>query len=266
MKLEEVKKIKIAYTHSMKFHSDDVFSAAFLQIINPDIEIIRVNKLPDNFKGLAFDIGLGEFDHHQANNEKRENGIPYAAFGKLWRAFAKDLYGEYVYKRIDKLIIEDLDMTDNIGTKHSLAIAIDAFNPLNGSCGDKEFFKTVKFAKKVLEQLIAKAQKYEAEALEVKKCYEKSEDKRLIILDKHLYYQDVLPFTEAIYVIYPNNRGGYAAQGVTINPDTVELKKPFPKEWVNNLPDYLRFCHNSRFLIASDTFEGVLKACKEALK
>lgn len=266
MKLNEVKVIKEAYTHSMKFHSDDVFSAAFLQIINPDIKIIRVNKLPDNFNGLAFDIGLGEFDHHQSSNESRENGIPYAAFGKLWKAFAQDLYGEYVYKKIDKLLIEDLDLTDNTGTKHSLAIAIDAFNPLNGSNGDKEFFKTVKFAKKVLEQLILKEKKHEKELSEVKKYYEKSVDKRLIILDKHLYYQDFLPETEAIYVIYPNNRGGYAAQGVTINSDSVELKKPFPKKWVNKLPDYLRFCHNSRFLIAADTYEGILKACKEALK
>lgn len=266
MEVQDIKKIKFALTHSMKFHSDDVFSAAFLKIINPNLEIKRVNKVSDDFDGLAFDIGFGEFDHHQANNESRDNGIPYASFGKLWRAFAQELYGNYVYKKIDKILIEDLDLTDNTGIKNSLATAIDTFNPIDGSNGDEEFIEAMEFAQVILKRLIKKAQKHEKELEEVKKYYEQSVDKRLIILDKHLYYQDYLPNTEAIYVIYPNNRGGYAAQGITINPDTIELKKPFPEEWVNNLPSYLRFCHNSRFLIASDTFEGVLKACKEALK
>lgn len=266
MNLAEIKDLKVAWTHSMKFHADDVFSAAFLQIINPNIIIKRVNKLPDNFDGFAFDIGLGRFDHHQASNEKRKNGIPYASFGKLWQAFAPELYGMYVYQRIDKLLIEDLDLSDNTGVKNSLAIAIDSFNPLNGSNGEQEFVSAVNFAKKVLKQLILKYQKYEVETEEVKKYYASSKDKRIIILDTHLHYQDYLPNTEAIYVIYPNNRGGYAAQGVTVTPDTIELKRPFPKSWLTKLPPYLRFCHNSGFLIASDTLDGVIFACKEALK
>ena len=66
--------------------------------------------------------------------------------------------------------------------------------------------------------------------------------------------------------MYPSNRGGFAAQGVTISPDTNELKKDFPEKWVKNLPPYLRFCHTSRFLIAANNFEDILYACKEALK
>ena len=30
-----------AFTHGAKFHSDDVFATAFLQMIKPDIQIIR---------------------------------------------------------------------------------------------------------------------------------------------------------------------------------------------------------------------------------
>lgn len=50
-----------------------------------------------------------------------------------------------------------------------------------------------------------------------------------------------------MFVVYPSNRGGFAAQGVTKDSYTNELKKEFPLEWVNNLPNYLRFCHTSRF-------------------
>jgi len=266
MEVQDIKKMKYAMTHSMKFHSDDVFSAAFLKIINPSLIIKRVNKVPDDFEGLIFDIGMKEFDHHQYDNEVRENGIPYASFGKLWRAFAPEMYGEYVYKKVDKMFIEDLDLTDNTGTKNSLAQAIAFMNPIEESNGDEEFLKAVEFAHLILIQLIKKVQKYEKENELVKKYYEESSDKRIIILDEHLHFQDYLPATEAIYVIYPTNRGGYAAQGVPINPDTVELKRPFPKRWKESLPRNLRFCHNSLFLISSDTFEGVLTACKEALK
>lgn len=266
MKINDIKGLKEAYTHSMKFHSDDVFSAAFLKIINPRIKIIRVNKLPNDFEGLAFDIGLKEFDHHQPTNEKRENGIPYAAFGKLWKAFSKGLYGEYVYQKVDKMLVEDLDLTDNCGVKNNLATAISVFNPLDGSNGDAEFDEAVYFAKEILKRLIKRVQKYEKDTLEVKKIYEQSTDKRIIVLDKYLYYDDFLPSTEAMYVIYPNNRSkGFAAKGVTINSDTVELKKDFPKNWVNHLPDYIKFCHNARFLITTNTLEDAIKACEEAI-
>ena len=38
-----------ALTHGGKFHADDVFSAALLRIINPNIRIIRAFEVPENF-------------------------------------------------------------------------------------------------------------------------------------------------------------------------------------------------------------------------
>ena len=79
----------IAITHGGNFHADDVFSAALLKMVNPEIDIVRTFKIPDDFAGIAFDIGYGEYDHHQEAAAVRENGIPYAAFGLLWREFGK---------------------------------------------------------------------------------------------------------------------------------------------------------------------------------
>lgn len=266
MKVNEIRNMKAALTHAGKFHADDVFGAAFLKIINPKLEIIRSNVVPADFDGLVFDIGMGEFDHHMANNECRSNGQSYAAFGKLWRAFAKDLYGKYIYESIDKKLIEDLDLCDNTGSYNALAIAIDTFNNKDVTDNDDNFFEAMGFAKKILENMINKEKLHEIDILKVKKYYEDAVDKRIIVLDEPLFYKDYLPFTDAIYVVYPSSRGGYAAQGVTIDSNTNKLKKDFPLEWVNNLPPYLRFCHTSRFLIASDTFEGIMHAVREALK
>ena len=74
-----------AFTHAGDFHTDDVASGAFLRMLNPYIKIIRGFEVPENFEGIVFDIGGGEFDHHDENREMRENGIYFASFGKLWR-------------------------------------------------------------------------------------------------------------------------------------------------------------------------------------
>ena len=107
---------------------------------------------------------------------------------------------------------------------------------------------------------------YYEEEKEVKEIYEKSINKEIIVLDKHLHFTDYLPKTEAIYVIFPSNRGGYSAQGVPINSDTVELKRPFPASWTQDLPEYLTFCHSSRFLISARTLDDIIYACNIALK
>ena len=54
-----------AFTHGGKFHADDVFSAALLLYLNPEIQITRGNKVPEDYDGIVFDIGRGEYDHHQ---------------------------------------------------------------------------------------------------------------------------------------------------------------------------------------------------------
>lgn len=267
MKLDELKKCEYGLTHDGTFHADDVFSTAFIKIINPNIKIIRSNIVPENFKGIVYDVGLGEFDHHSHDNEVRANGIPYAAFGKLWRRYARELYGEYVYEKIDKTLIEHLDLSDNTGVADSLCVAISAFNPKDEyDIVDKCFEDAILIAEQILKRLIKKEQINYIEEMQVREIYNKSSNKEIIILDSHLHFSDTLPKTKAIYVIFPSNRGGYCAQGVSINSDTVELKKPFPKRWTVKLPKYLRFCHSSRFLIVGETLEDVLHACNIALK
>ena len=59
--LEKIKqKNSSAFTHSGKFHADDVFSAALLLYLNPEITITRGNQVPENYEGLVFDIGRGD--------------------------------------------------------------------------------------------------------------------------------------------------------------------------------------------------------------
>ena len=49
------------FTHAGKFHADDVFATALLQIVRPDIKITRGFVVPDDFDGIVYDIGFGMF-------------------------------------------------------------------------------------------------------------------------------------------------------------------------------------------------------------
>ena len=58
--LEQIKKPNAkAFTHSGKFHADDVFSSALLLYLNPQITITRGNRVPEDYDGIVFDIGRG---------------------------------------------------------------------------------------------------------------------------------------------------------------------------------------------------------------
>ena len=70
-----------AFTHSGKFHADDVFSAALLLYLNPEITITRGSRVPEDFDGIVFDIGRGRYDHHQKDSRVRENGIAMPHLG-----------------------------------------------------------------------------------------------------------------------------------------------------------------------------------------
>lgn len=112
--------------------------------------------MPDDFTGIVFDIGRGEFDHHQKDSRIRENGVPYAAFGLLWEAVGADILGEELAVKFDESFVQPLDNNDNTGEKNELATLIGNFNPSwdyeGGS--DEAFFQAVSVAGMILENKI----------------------------------------------------------------------------------------------------------------
>lgn len=79
-------------THGGKFHADDVFSTALLKLFyikvkksSNKLKVERVLDVTEEDKKnyVVYDIGAGEYDHHQEDSPIRENDVPYAAFGLL---------------------------------------------------------------------------------------------------------------------------------------------------------------------------------------
>ncbi len=90
-------------THDSKFHADDVFSTIFLEKVFKNITLYRAKEInaslyPDK---IIYDIGFGEFDHHQADSKVRENKVKYCSFGKLFEKYGKDYLKSLNVKDID---------------------------------------------------------------------------------------------------------------------------------------------------------------------
>ena len=219
------------FTHAGKFHADDVFATALLQILRPDIKITRGFVVPDDFDGIVYDIGFGMFDHHQEPRETRPNGIPYAAFGLLWRVLGPGLVGERQARLIDENFIQPLDLNDNTGEQNSLCDAIGFFNPVWDSKEDQDacFFKAVAVAKQILENQLESANAVNRADEKVQQAYKNSRD-GIVVLPCYLPWKNGLYKTDALFVIYPSQRGGWSAQCVT-DHKTKKPKLPFPQSW-----------------------------------
>ena len=270
-----------AYTHGGKFHADDVFSAALLKILNPDIKITRGFDPPADFNGIVFDIGLGRFDHHQQDAEVRENGIPYAAFGLLWREFGgtvmrgccKPEHADKEAANFDEKFIQPLDEDDNTGSGNQLATAIGLFNPSwdSDESADNCFFEAVNLAMLILNKKFESVRSVQRATALVEKALAESSD-AIVVLPRYAPWKNVLVKAEADFVVYPSQRGGYSAQVVPADTD----KDPdyyFPEEWAGKPEQELRlasgvdtlsFCHKGRFLISTGTLEDAIAACRIA--
>ena len=267
-----------AFTHSGKFHADDVFSSALLLYLNPEITITRGNKVPDDFDGIVFDIGRGRYDHHQKDSRIRENGIPYAAFGLLWEDLGCEILGDELAEKFDEAFVQPLDNNDNTGEKNELASLIGSFNPSwdeNGGT-DEAFFRAVSVAGMILENKFARylgnerADKRIEEVLETR---DQTGDSRILVLPEFIPCQKRLSETEVAFVIFPSNRGGYCIQPQK-KEYSLNYKCSLPSEWLGLENEELQketglssatFCHKGGFLMSVGDLSDAIRACQISL-
>lgn len=264
-----MKNIK-AFTHSGIFHADDVMSSAFLKLLNPEIKIERGFKVPDNYDGIVFDIGFGKFDHHQPDGEIRENGVPYAAFGKLWREFSPELaLSKKSLDIIEETIVQSVDNTDNTGDHNPLSTVIGYFNPEWNSdeVADDDFEDAVEFALLALKKVIKHFKAVEEANMQAKEAIGKMTSNGIIVLDKFIPLSYFEEEENAKLVVFPSLRGGY-------NVNCIRGHFELPKEWrgisVEKAKELglkgLTFCHVGGFILAAETKEDAIALAKKAIE
>lgn len=275
----EIKNIEKGFTHGGIFHADDVFATALLLILNPKIEITRGFQVPEDFDGIVYDIGFGEFDHHQQERRVRENGILYAAFGLLWEAFGTEILEKEDAEKFDRDFIQPLDDSDNTGRANMLALIIADFNPTwkeKEKNSDQSFMEAVDMAKQILNrrfsQILTEREANQTVTEEIKKANGNG-NRNILILKQALPWKKAVIGSDIIYTIYPSLRGCFNIQAV---PDeNGELLRPFSEKWRGKTAAELetitgvkgvQFCHMSGFLCAADTLEAAVRIAEIALE
>ncbi|WP_019140175.1 MYG1 family protein [Noviherbaspirillum massiliense] len=148
----------IIATHSGKFHADDVWAVAVLDIVFPGCELVR-SRDPEIIAAsdFAVDVGgiwdpqAGRFDHHQKGFDgARLSGVTYASAGLVWKEHGArcvkriaEMHAGYeiteeqareIAYAIDGDLVQYLDMADNGAARNApggygLSAVISGFNP-----------------------------------------------------------------------------------------------------------------------------------------
>lgn len=287
-----------AITHSGIFHADEVFATVLLSKVMPEIKVCRTFKVTNEVANnvIVYDIGGGEFDHHQRDfNKARLNGIKFSSFGLLWQAYGMQLLNgidneKLVFDLFDRSFVSGIDAVDNGQVEKSnnnvqlmsVSGVISSFNPNWDEVisTDERFEKAVRFAETIFDNALNNAISRVKSKTRVEAAIENSSD-NIMILDKFMPWQDYIfsstskKASKILYVVFPSNRGGYNVNTVPDAPGSYGQRKPLPDNWaglsgselaeVSGIPS-ATFCHKARFLCGAETFEDALAMARKAVE
>lgn len=292
-------------THSGSFHPDDLLSVATLRILLAQRGVHRVQVMRTREQseiatadfvvdvGGEYDQSRNRFDHHQAAGAGvRANGIPYASFGLVWKAFGVELCGsEKNAVALEHELVQLVDAIDNgvevcspiidgvhpYAFGHALSSFLPSWKELADTklTADRAFAKALLFAEAVLRREIVRTKDAEEGRVNVEKAYQVATDKRIIVLDHSYVWGDVLrAYSEPLYVIYPQGADKWHVKAVRNDPNSFKNRKNFPVEWagkrdaefvqLTGVSDAL-FCHKNLFLAVAGSLEGAKKLAQLAI-
>lgn len=282
-------------THDNLFHLDDLFACAILGLyLDAKGETYTIVRTRDKEKiavsdyvvdvGDTHDATINRFDHHQKGGAgARENGIPYASTGLVWKQYGVDVAGATdIAEIIDTKVMQVLDADDN-GVQYYENILDDiealtihsyfyAFRPTwkeDPAQFDVAFLELVPLVKRYIARKI-QVEKDKFEALQkVEEAYAQSSDTRIVVMDKPYPGDDYLRGkSEVLYKVSPNAIGNaWGVKTMRDSKDSYENRKDLPAAWgglrdeelqkVTGVPDAI-FCHNALFLATAASKEGAI--------
>lgn len=285
-------------THNGRFHSDDVFAVAALQLFlgkentniirTRDDEVLKTADYVIDVGGI-YDHEAKRYDHHQSGSLVRDNGITYAALGLVWKHYGETICGSAVVAEVlEQSLCQPIDAGDNgisLYTKNEYGVSpfelyniVSSFMPLSTEGDyDAAFIDAVDFARALLERLIAGANFQQQNLEYIKEVYEMAEDKTLLVFDKSVSKNLLIQYPEVKTIVYPSITSSGQTWRAAVIPesydDTFVNRVSFPEAWagldsselaeVSGIADAI-FCHKSRFLFGAESIESAIAAAKRA--
>lgn len=283
-------------THNGGFHADDVFAVATLQLHFgvENVEVVRTRDEAIITSGdIVVDVGgkydpeSQRFDHHQNGAPIRENGIPYAAFGLVWKHYGEQVAGSKdAAEVIERRLVVPIDAGDNGVSLYeqknpdfspaTVQDIIGLMKPVWGSEEDMDerFTAACTFMREVLVRAKEHAGADLKEATLAQNIYESATDKRILISDEGISPSFYTDRDEVLLVVCPDENGNWVAVAVRKERGSFETKVSFPREWgglrdadlaaISGIQDAV-FCHKAGFLFVAKSKEGVLAAVEKVL-
>jgi len=293
------KNIHTLGTHNGKFHADEVMATAILRLLLGDIAVTRTrDETILRTLDFVYDIGLGEFDHHQLDKEMRENNIPYAACGLVWREFGSRVIQQFnsnfeehdigsIFDYVDKNLLQGIDATDNgINIKSEIKVTsisdmIQSFNPTwdSNDSQDEAFEEAVRYATTVIQKIIGRQVAVIKARTIVNEAFQHRALNEIMVLKTGCpWLQQLLNIDlnhEVLFVISPGDHNAeYKIQTVKKTVDTFEARKDLlesirgkSSDEINaiiNIEDAI-FCHKAGFIASAKSMESALKIAKLSL-
>lgn len=291
-------------THNAGFHADDVFGVATLMLLlgEENVEVFRTRD-PQIIASGDYVLDVGDvydpehnrFDHHQRGGAAiRENGIPYAAFGLIWKKFGADVAGSAeLAEIIDAELVQPIDAGDNgvnlFDVVHPsktrpvlIGSAIALFEPAWGEEReyDSAFKEAVAFAKQFLTNKIRHTKANQLAAEIVKKAYEQSSRKDLVIVEaphpisRALITNVLSDYPDTLVFVRQHENGTWQAVCVSERDNYFSRRIGMPESWAGKRDAVLVeatgvadaiFAHNGRFMAVAESKEGALQLAELTL-
>jgi uncharacterized UPF0160 family protein len=190
--------------------------------------------------GFRDDPATGDFDHHQKGGAgERPNGVRYASFGLVWRAFGAQVCdGDAdVAARVDASLVQGVDANDT--GQAVVAPIVEGVRPMtvSGVIGglnrrwDEDlspeaerarFDAAVSLARGIIEREIASAAAGRRAVRIVEAAVGGARDPRVIELERDVPWKEVVvtQAPDALFVVYPK-RQGWGLEAVPREPRLV---------------------------------------------
>ena len=288
-------------THNGSFHIDDLFAVGCVQkiitTIKPEVstEVIRTRdaKVINEADwvvdvGKVYDHKARRYDHHQLGAPTRDNNVPYAAFGLIWKHWGGLLCNgnELVAEKIDREFIQMLDGPDNGfetsqslidgGRVPALSMLASLWRPAwneKSETNDDAFMDLLPIVEKVLDKLIdTYLARHQAEQL-FDNEYQIAKDKQVIVVPKGVWPDDPQKYPNTIFIV-SHDQINNTWKAVCVTEHEFECRVGFPNRWRGLSGSHLQevsgvgeaeFVHLAGFLAVAKSQSAIMKMCQIAL-
>jgi len=317
--------IRRLVTHWGRFHADEVFATAVLRRLFPEAELVRtrdagvLHDANGDPSSIVYDVGgvydpvRHCYDHHQfllrvrpgdafeeVPEARRENGVPFAAFGLVWKHFGAEyvsgVTGESglsdelvaaIQSAVDGGLVEGIDAGDCGALEQSARLRLEPahrvqllgiselvadMNPESLQEENDAFGRAVVWADEVLRGRVRASER----AWSVRRDVERHDTgEPVLVLPEGIAWPGyTMPHHRL--VVYPERgRSGWLVQSVPSDSDPLIPLCPFPASWAGLRGGAMQeqsgvsdaeFCHAGRFIVGAASLSGALHLARLALE